>query len=168
MAQLGMVFDPNTVPKDDLMPEGVWITMQIVASSVDPTKKGDGQILVLRMQAIDGPIPGKVHFERLNIINANATAQSIAQRALKDLCDAVGHVGVLTNSEALHGKPFQAKFKTRPADSGYAAQSQVSAYQAISGFAPHVPPQAYAAASPQPAAQAAPPAARPGGMPWGR
>lgn len=173
MAQLGMAFDPNAVPKDDLMPEGVWITMQVVASSVEATKAGDGQILVLRMQALDGPIPGRVHFERLNIINKNATAQGIAQRALRNLCDSIGHVGMLADSDVLHGKPFQAKFKTQAASGGYDARSQVSAYQAVGGVAPASfagqQPQTVVTPAAQPAQQPAPqPAARPAGTPWGR
>jgi len=174
MAQLGMAFDPNTVPKDDLMPEGVWITMQVVASSVEATKAGDGQILVLRMQALDGPM-GKVHFERLNIFNKNATAQGIAQRSLRNLCDSIGHVGVLADSDVLHGKPFQAKFKTQAASGGYDARSQVSAYQAVGGAAPTASfvggqqPQTVVTSATQPAQQPAPqPAVRPAGTPWGR
>ena len=107
MAQLD--FNSNEVPDYDGVPAGSH-NVRIVASDIVPTKAGTGKILVLRMKVEDGPNAGKVHFERLNIINPNPMAQQISARTLKNIMGAIGLTGTLSDTEALHNIPFSAKF----------------------------------------------------------
>lgn len=107
MAQLG--FNSEEVADYSGVPAGSH-NVRIVASEINPTKAGTGKILLLRMQVEDGPSKGLVHFERLNIINPNATAQSISHRRLKDIMIACGLSGTLGDSEQLHNIPFSATF----------------------------------------------------------
>ncbi len=128
MAQLGQAFDPNEVPEDDRsfdpLPAGDYM-MQVIESKIDDTKSGSGQMLVLTLEVVDGPNANRRVWDRLNIVNQNADAQRIAQRALADLCLAVG-VTALRDTDELHFKPFAAKIGIRQDKSGqYGPQNTV-------------------------------------------
>jgi len=78
----------------------------IVESDVKDNKQKTGKLLELKYQIIEGPHTSKTLVDRLNITHQTETAQKIGQSQLKDICEAIGHKGQLTNSEMLHGKPF--------------------------------------------------------------
>ena len=167
MANLGNTFDPTEVPEDERsfepMPEGDYVC-QIVESDVVQTAKG-GDMLKLTLEVVEGPFSNRKVWDQLNIRNANPQAQSIAHRALADICTAVG-VGAITDSEELHFKPFVAQLKIEPArtvnDKTYDARNGVKKYKARGSQAPA---QGRAApARPAPAAQAARGAT--GARPW--
>lgn len=175
MANLGMTFDPNSVPAADLMPAGVPTLVQIVDSNVVPTNSGNGMILKLNVKVLGGERAGAMHFEQLNIVNPNPTAAGIAQRALKNLCAAIGHHGPLQDSVVLHNKPFLATFKTQPGKDGFEDKSTISKYEPYGGNAAHPQPvqqpqPGYAPQAQQPMQPAAPPPAQPNApaRPWGR
>lgn len=110
MARLG--FDSDKVADYNGVPAGSH-NVRIVASEINPTKAGTGKILTLTMKVEDGPSKGMTHFERLNIINPNAMAQSISHRRLKDIMVACGLSGSLGDSEQLHNIPFSATFTVK-------------------------------------------------------
>ena len=106
LAPLG--FNPDNVEHMDtfeVIPPGSYPVV-IVESDVKDTKEKTGKILELKYQIIEGPHTSKTLIDRLNIINKSDVAQKIGQSQLKDICEAIGFKGQLTNSEALHGKPF--------------------------------------------------------------
>lgn len=115
MAQLD--FNPNEVEDFNGIPAG-FHNVRIVESDIKPTKAGTGKILTLTMQVEDGENKGRRHWERLNIINPNATAQNIAHRRLKDIMSACKVDGTLTDSSTLHNIPFSAKFLVEEDDYG--------------------------------------------------
>jgi hypothetical protein len=143
MADLGGTFDPNEVPEDDRnfepVPAGDYLC-QVIDSDVVETKAGNGSILKLTIEIIDGQYANRKVFENLNIANQNAQAQSIAQRALADICLAT-NAGSIRDSEELHFRPFVARLKIEPAKDGYEAKNKVSRYKP----AQHQPPAAKAA-----------------------
>lgn len=109
MAQLDQVFNAEEIPEDDrsfdLLPAGDY-EMQVIESEIKDTDLG--QQLVLTLEVLSGPSQGRRVWDRLNIVNQNADAQRISQRALADLCLATG-VKALKDTEELHFKPFIGK-----------------------------------------------------------
>jgi hypothetical protein len=116
MAQLGVLFNAAEIEPStpfEVIPAGKY-TVQIVQSEMMPTSNGNGQFLKLEMEILDGEHQGRKLFDRLNLINPNAQAVDIAQRALSAICHAIGVMQV-QDSEMLHFKPLLATVKVRPA-----------------------------------------------------
>lgn len=166
MAEFPEDFNANDVPEDDRsfepLPAGDYL-MQVIESDIKPTKTG-GEQLVLTLEVLEGTHSNRRVWDRLNIKNQNADAQRIAQRALADLCLAVG-VTSLRQTETLHFKPFTGRLTIKADKTGQYGPSNSVRYKAKGGAVPagKAPAQAGAAA----AAQAAKPAAT-GAKPWQR
>jgi hypothetical protein len=167
MAQLG--FDATNVepaaPRD-ILPAGKYVA-HIIASEMKDTSKG-GQYLNLEHEVIDGPHKGRRVWNKLNLVNDNATTVEIAQRQLSSICHAIGMLKV-NDSEDLHYKPMLITVKVRPAGKDKQgidrdAQNEVGGYEAANGvrsaFAPAAQP---ATSTPRPAPAAA--GASAGGVP---
>jgi hypothetical protein len=117
MADLsGMGFDPAEVESMGsgftIVPPGIY-TVMVVKSDVADSSTG-GKLLVMEYQVCDGPQTGSTLIDRLNIRNNSDVAQKIGLSQLKDVCDAIGFVGKLTDSNKLHGKPFSVKVVVEP------------------------------------------------------
>lgn len=138
MADLLETFDPSQVPEDDRnfdpVPAGDY-EMQCIDSEIKGTKDGNGQMLVLTHEIISGPHANRRIWDRLNIRNQNADAQRIAQRALADLCLAVG-LGAIRDSEELHFKPFIGRVAIRQDKSGQYGPQNTVRYRPRQGAAP--------------------------------
>jgi hypothetical protein len=138
MASLGESIDvDNIVPERgdfDPLPAGPYM-VQVIESDVVETKAGDGLILKLTLEVMDGPFANRKVWANLNFKNRNATAQRIAQEAIKQICDAVGFGGQLTDSEVLHYKPLRAQITIRKS-AEYGDQNDVKRYSALNGNAP--------------------------------
>lgn len=141
----------------DPVPAGNYLAA-ISESDIVSTKAGTGQMLKLTWRIQDGPMKGRIVFDRLNISNSNPKAEEIGQRQLSALCHAAG-VLQLADTQQLHGIPMQIKVTVRRDESGqYGDQNEVKDYRAVSGqsaAAPAAPAFAPAAAA-KPAAPAAP------------
>lgn len=176
MATLNTTFDATQVePQSEFapLPAGEYLAM-IPDSEVKPTKKGQGEYLLLYVTIIDGPYKGRVVFDRLNLWNQNQQAVDIAQRQLSALCHAVGVMQV-TDSQQLHDKPFVVNLAYEEGKNGYDAQNRVKAYKPYEGAPAPAQPVAAGAPAPAPAQQPvaaqqpAAAAAQPGGRPaWAR
>lgn len=166
MPQLG--FNPDDVPEGErsfeLMPPGMY-SAQIIDSDLVATKTGSGQILKLTFEIIEGPCARRRVWANLNIVNANAQAQEIAQRDLKHICAAVGHQGMLEDSNQLHFKPLKIRLAVKP-DPQWGDKNEIKAYQAMSGR-PVTTSQASAPSQPAQAQEPAQRAAAGGARPWG-
>jgi len=102
MAQLN--FNANDVDPStgfDPIPAGKYLSV-ITESEMKPTKAGTGQYLQLTFEVAEGPYKGRKLWDRLNIRNANKTAEQIAMSQLSALCRAVG-VMEPRDSVELHG-----------------------------------------------------------------
>lgn len=131
MAQLN--FDATQVAPNSGSPDPVpagWYNVMIDESEMKPTKDGAGSYLQLRFNILDGQYANRKIFDRLNLRNANATAQEIAYGNLSAICHAVGLMQV-TDSQELHGKPLKIKVALRPAKDGFDASNDVKGYKNI-------------------------------------
>ena len=168
-------FDASQVAPDtgaqDALPAG-WYDVVMEASEMKPTKDNTGAYLECKLNVIAPQnFQGKKIYTRLNLRNANATAQEIGYKQLSAICHAVGVLQV-ADSAQLHNIPFKVKVKLRPAEGQYEASNEVSAYKnineqvgvpAVAGFqaapaAPMAPPSFAAPAAPMPPAAAPAPA----------
>lgn len=142
-------FDATTVQPDtgfELLPAG-WYNAMIDESAINPTKDGVGAYLQLRFSVIDGQYQGRKVFARLNIRNANQTAQEIAYKQLSAIAHSVGVLQVQDSSQ-LHGIPLKIRVRIRKDQSGqYEDQNEINGYkninEAVQGqaatFAPAAP-----------------------------
>lgn len=146
MANLGGTFDATQVePQGEYtpIPAGEY-KVQIITSEMVATKSGDGQMLKLELEIMEGDQAGRKIFDRLNLDNPNATAVEIAQRTLSAICHAVGQLSV-QDSEDLHFKPMIAVVVVTPPKGEYGAGNNIKTYKALgdaaapaakSGFTP--------------------------------
>lgn len=160
MAQLN--FDASQVAPDagfEPVPAG-WYKVLIDESEMKPTKAGDGAYLHTRFNILEGPYTGRKLFARLNLRNANPTAQEIGFKQLSAIAHAVGVLQV-ADSTQLHNIPLQVRVKVRKDQSGeYDDQNDITSYKNINepvGAAAAAPGGVPGAAVP-PAAAGAPPA----------
>lgn len=135
MADLGS-FNPEAIEDDgrgsfEVMPAGEYVA-QVIESDLVPTKSGNGQMLKLTFEIIEGPCQRRRVWQNLNIANASPEAQQIGQRDLKRLCEAVGHQGVLSNSEQLHFKPLRVRLGIERRD-GFDPRNDVKGYKPFGG-----------------------------------
>jgi hypothetical protein len=162
----------------ELLPPGKY-RVQIVQSEMKPTKQGDGQMLWLEFDILDGPHRGRKLWERLNLVNASQQTVEIAQRQLSAICHAVDRIHV-SDSEQLHFRPMTITLaveidnrdKLLPVDQ-QRKQNRIKGYAAAGGAPTTAPAQRAAPTQPAPTrmvaaattAVAAPTAASP---PWRR
>lgn len=174
-------FDATTVQPNsgfEVLPAG-WYNAMIDESEMKPTKDGSGAYLNLRYSIMGGRHNGQKVFQRLNLRNANPTAQEIAYKQLSAICHAIGLMQV-QDSTQLHGQPLKIKLKVRKDQTGqYEDTNEISAVKNINetvqmadeanqiasapagfGAAPAVAPAAFAAPA-QPAMQPAAAAPQP-------
>ncbi|BCM86867.1 DUF669 domain-containing protein [Methylobacterium indicum] len=172
MANLGESIDVDTIEIDnnyEPLPAGEYMA-QVADSDVVETKAGTGLILKLTFEVMDGPSAGRKVWLNLNYKNPNATAQRIAHEQIKQICDAVGFAGHLTDSEVLHYKPLRVRLTVKQ-DPEYGPRNEMKKFSAMAGGAPP-PGKAQGEASSPRRAQTGGTAAtsRPGtagGRPWG-
>jgi hypothetical protein len=104
-------FDANEVePASDFstpLPAGDYLGMAI-DSGFKSTQRGDGEYLELALEIIDGEHKGRRLWDRLNLINPNDKAVTIARATMSSICRAVGVMQVKDSAE-LHGKPMKIK-----------------------------------------------------------
>jgi len=126
-------FDARTVAPDtgvqEALPAG-WYNVMIDQSEIKPTKANDGNYLELCFKVLDGAHVGKSVFGRLNLRNANPTAQEIGYKQLSAVAHAVG-VLMVQDSSQLHNIPLKIKLKVRPARDDYEASNDITAYKNI-------------------------------------
>ncbi len=181
MALLNGTFDASGVEPAapmELLPPGRYVA-QIVQSEMQPTKAGDGQMLWLELEVLEGAQRGRKIWDRLNLANRNQQAVEIAQRQLSAICHAVGQIQV-SDSEQLHLRPVLVTLAVEP-DSRDAhlpveerrKQNKVKGYSATGSVATPAAPVQRVAPPPQQHPAAPSPAPRqpaPGNAPppWRR
>ena len=133
-------FDSNKVePVGKFVPVPVGkYTVAITASERKKTSKEpkpgevQGEMILFTYTIIDGQFKGRKLFDRLNIINANKTAQEIAEGCLSAICRSVG-IMVPNYTEDLHNIPFIVDVKIRAAKDGYDESNEVKGYARMDG-----------------------------------
>lgn len=110
----------------EILPKGKYLCVGI-ASEMKATKNNTGEYLQITFEIVDGEHKGRKIFERLNIRNANKTAEDIAQRTLSALCRAVG-VMQLTDSVQLHDIPVMLDISVEEGKGEYGPQNRIKGY----------------------------------------
>jgi len=110
-----------------LLPRGDY-QAAVVESAVVPTASGGGEMLKLTFEVTAGALRRRRVVARLNIVNANATAQRIAQQMLSRLCIAAGLAGI-ADSEELHGIAVTIRVDIRPGSGDYGEQNVIKDYR---------------------------------------
>lgn len=110
MAELGGDIDVDEAVKDfkggfSVVPPG-WHTVVITESEIVETST-KGKMLVLKYE-VQGEGGGEMP-DRLNIVNKSEVAQKIGRATLAKIAKCVGVKGKLSNSDVLHGRPFDIK-----------------------------------------------------------
>lgn len=173
MAFLPETFDAENVePSAPIKPVPAgYYTVQIIESDVKEANSGNGMVLSMTFEVLEGAFQGRKMWSSLNILHSNQTAQEIAQRDFSAICRAVGQMQV-SDTEALHWKPLRVKVEVELAGTkgknGYVAKSDrniIKGYEAV-GAPPQPQRQAPPSRQAAPQQQAAAPAARPASMPW--
>ena len=160
MAQLN--FDASTVPASagfEALPAGDYPAI-ITNSEMKTTKAGDGTYLSLTIEFQGNGATGRKHWHNLNIQNKNPTAVEISQKHLKEICDAVGLLGVGDSSE-LHNKPLVVKLGAKMDSYSGEMRNDVKGFKKLNTTA-----TAPAFKAPTAAATAAAPAKA--GLPWAK
>ena len=159
-------FDANSVqPTESLdpVPAG-WYRCQIVETSLNPTRDGNGEYLTVVSQIKEGGYAGRKLFARHNTRNRNPMATEIGMKEVSAHCRSVGMMQI-QDTQQFVGAPVDVKVVIRPAADGYDAQNE------FKGYAPYGTGGGVAApvATPAPVAPAPAPAPAPEAAPtpWG-
>lgn len=138
----------------DVLPSGIY-DVQITASEVKQTKRGDGYMLVFTMSVISGSHVGRRIMARLNIQNPNAQAMEIAYGELSAISHVVG-IMAWQDTQELHGRPFKVKVdEVARSDDPTKMGNEIKGYYDYTGNPP-TPRSAGAGPSAAPAAPVAP------------
>ena len=112
----------------------------IVSDDIASAKSNpNNQYINLTLEVVENMAPefkGRKFFDMIHLWNANQKAVDIANRTLKSICIAVGHGGILHDTEALHRIPMAVKIGTRPAEGQYAARNEVKGYEPLASRFP--------------------------------
>ena len=120
-----------TLTEDDfqddfqVIPAGNYDCM-IVSSCMKPTKTG-GEFLLLEIDVIEGKYQGRKVFTRLNLVNSNPKAVSIARKELAQICTAC-NVNSPKDSQDLHNIPFFATIGIDPANNGFKESNKITKF----------------------------------------
>ena len=128
-----------------VIPPGTY-NVVIVNSALRDTRAGDGKVLELTYQIIEGREVGGTVTDRINLVNPSETAQKIGLSQLKKICDAIGHRGQLKDSNQLHGKPLAVKVAVEEFESNKEPGKMLKSNRVES----RMPRQSAAAAAPPP------------------
>jgi len=152
------------------VPQGDYV-VAITEAFMKATSAGTGHFLQVEMQITEGEMKGASITDRFNLDNPNAKAVEIAKAQLKAVTEAIGHVGVLEDSDDLIGKPFKVRVLHR-FSAQYGTQPEVNKRGAVSeDFGPLIPtepPVAGAAPAASGGGSAGGAAAPAGDFPWNK
>jgi hypothetical protein len=122
-------FDASKVEPNDfgILPVGDYEAC-IANSEMKPTKDGQGQYLNLEIQIVGGQYQNRKLFEKLNLVNKNETAVTIAKGTLSAICRAVG---VLTPNDStdLHNKTFRIAVGVRKSDYSGEMENRIKSFK---------------------------------------
>ncbi len=118
----------------DALPAGRYEVI-ITDSEMKDTKAGTGEYLQLTMEVIgDSKHVGRKLWTRLNLINPNATAVSIAQRELSAICHCVDvFCGDEWDSGELHNKPLTVDVGQEMNPQSGQMTNRIKGYSAVNG-----------------------------------
>src|SRR5215472_19254380 len=118
---------PNFQP----LPAGNYVAT-IVDAKVGPLKSGKGQAVLLKWEVQGGANQGRLIFDRVIVAHESAEAMKFGRRKLKDVADACGVKGSITDLTVLLNKPCSVYVKIEQDDAGeYPPKNQVGRVKPI-------------------------------------
>lgn len=170
MAKLDYEYNPDEIePGNDFSAfEAGEYRAMIEGSDVAELKSGKGVGLNLKWKLSDGqPNAGRVVFQLINYQHESAQAQLIGQQQLKAICEAVGHSGLLEDSEVLHNVECRVRIAVeQDKDKQYPPKNVIKGVKPLEAGAPVGKPAASAPAKPAAAPAKPAPAAAGAPRPW--
>lgn len=112
MASLNNAYDPDAKPSGGYTPLPLNdYTLEVVESSYDANKDGDGMVLALKTQIMDGEFEGRPYMIWMDLENDDEKKQERGQRDFAGLRRATGVLNP-SDTEELHFKPFKVTIGT--------------------------------------------------------
>jgi hypothetical protein len=128
MANLNGFNANNVEPAADFdpIPAGKYNAV-ITDSKMKPTKNGDGNLLELQFEIIEGEYKGRLLWSRLCLEHKNELTVKIAKSQLADICRAIG-VMIPTDSVQLHNLPLQISVKVKKRSDSDEVTNEIKKY----------------------------------------
>jgi hypothetical protein len=95
-------------------------------------KSGKGQAVNVTVEIADGDYVGRLVWDRIIVAHVSPEAMKFGRRKFKDLADACGITGQITDLSVLLNKPLLVSVKIEEDESGeYAPKNRVTRYKKI-------------------------------------
>src|SRR5688500_2908310 len=122
-------FNPSEAPsREDIgfdpLPPGEYKAI-VTESDVVVPKSGDGQMMKLKLEIVEGQYKGRYLFENLCVEHSKEKVAQIAQARLREYCEALS-ISMLNDTQQLHDRPFLVTVKVTPAGGGYDAGNAIT------------------------------------------
>jgi uncharacterized protein DUF669 len=119
----------------ELLPAGQY-KAEIANARVGPTKNGKGQAVSITWQITEGEYDKRLLFQTVLIQHESADAQRFGRQRFRDICDACGERGKVTDLSVLYFKPCAITVGIRrDKDGQFADRNEVKRVRpAISGW----------------------------------
>ena len=123
-------------PDFEPLPKGQYVA-SITDAKVGPLKSGKGQAVQLTWQVEgDSKYAGRLIFDRVIVVHESAEATKFGRRKLKDIADACGVTGSITDLSVLLNKPCSIYVKIEQDDAGeYPPKNRVGRVKPIAASA---------------------------------
>lgn len=137
MADLSNIpMDPDVKENDGaftVLPPGIY-KMVIIADQLRDAKSGNGKVLEVKLQVVEGPHVGDTVTDYINLVSVHAQAQAIGQGTLKKICNLCGVQYPPADTTGLYGKPMMVKVAVEEFTSNTGKQlksNKVKSYAAV-------------------------------------
>ena len=130
MAELREGIDTDSIPDEggfELLEKDIY-PARIEDTKIKPTKKGNGEMLVVEYTISAGDYKGRKLWENLCLFHESKKAQNFARRRFKQLCRAVGITGVVDETTCLHGLELYLDVGVEPGSGGYGDKNCIDEY----------------------------------------
>ena len=117
--------DPNVAPEP--IPNGKYVVI-IKESELKATSDGQGQLLALTLEIMEGPFKGRKLYDRLNLVNKSAEAVRIARGQLSAIFRSVGVMQPRDTVE-LHNLPLVAVVKVGKRKDTQELKNEIKGYE---------------------------------------
>ena len=156
--ELPEIFDPSThegTRDFEPFPPG-WYQAQMIESSVEQARNGNGTYLLAVFEILSGDHRGRRIYQNITLQNVNQQAVEIGQRLLKDIYASVGVTGPTRDIQVMLFKPVMARVGIKRDKDGIYPDRNCVTQVKPPDFQPKRTRNASAALHEQPAASAVP------------
>jgi hypothetical protein len=128
----------DDLPKENEPLAAGWYNVTVIKVEDKATRNGDGGYLNFQLE-VNGPSNAGRHIFAMHLYqHSNPTAEQMGLAKLRSLARAMGRTVLPRDTLSWCGQRVQAHLKVKPAQNGYEAGNEVTAYQAIERIQPPV------------------------------